>query len=86
MSGIQCGTDTAHPHSYIHEEGPYGNEVDGKLCGGWEELCKAGDIFMQTTPTILLKNSPKTGAEPGKGIENGGIGNNFYKCDVLLIP
>lgn len=53
--------------------------------GGVGELCKAGDIFMQTTPTILLKNSPKTGAEPGKGIENGGIGNNFYKCDVLLI-
>lgn len=40
-------------------------------------LCKAVGRFMQTIPTILLKNSPKIGAELGKGIENAVIENNF---------
>jgi hypothetical protein len=58
--------------------------VDVKLCQG-EQLCQAVGMFMQTTPTILLKNSLKAGAEPGKELENGPIKNNLHKYNILLI-
>lgn len=43
-----------------------------------EQLCKAVGIFMQTIPNTLLKNPPKTGAEPGKGVENGVFENVIF--------
>lgn len=68
MGRTQCSATAAHSHRYQNEEGR--DEVEVQLCQG-EQVCQAGGMFMQAIPTILLKNSPQTGAEPGKELENG---------------
>lgn len=67
MGRTQCSANTAHPHGYRNEGG---GEEEIKLYQG-EPLCQAVGMLVQAIPTVLLKNSPKTGAEPGKELENG---------------
>lgn len=83
MGGIQHSADTAH--TQLPKWGRSLWKWSGCQAKSRGQLCKAVGIFMQRVPTTLLKSPPKTGAESGKGIENGVFENNFWKCNILLI-